>query len=309
MAVLNYLLGSAGVLLFAYLLDALLGDPRWRWHPIRVFGDLIHLGIRWFNKGTFRFLKGGLLSLFLVVGVYVFFKLLFSLSMPWYISYPLQVVLVFFGLANRSLMQEGKAVLDALKKDLVQGRHRLAWIVGRDTGKLSKQQVISAVFETLSENLSDGVIAPMFYYALLGLPGMMAYKMINTLDSMMGYKNKDFERFGKLAARLDDVANYVPARMTAFLMLLVMGKITLFKKVFQEAKNHTSPNAGFPEAALACLLEIRLGGGHYYKGVWVAKPYIGRGKNPAVADDFKKVCRINWATSLLFLVLVCLLLR
>ena len=291
-----------GVLCTAYFLDVLLGDPRWKCHPIRIFGFLIFSGERFFNRGKARFFKGMSLCVFLVLGVYFFFNGLDFLPIPLFFLFALKVIFTFFGLAGKSLISEGKAVLNALSQSTQKGRKRLAWIVGRDTQNLSPQQIMTAVFETLSENLSDGLIAPMFYYFLLGLPGIMAYKMVNTLDSMIGYKNEKFEWFGKFAARLDDVLNFIPARITAVLMLFVTGKIRLLPLVFKLAKNHSSPNAGYPEAALALILNCRFGGGNFYKGKWVEKPYIGIHKRKLSSDEFERVSIINQRVGILFLV-------
>lgn len=161
-------------------------------------------------------------------------------------------VFVFYGLANHSLIQEGREVIDILKKQGVEaGRRRLSWIVGRDTSELSPKGIYTAVLETMAENLSDGVVAPLFYYALGGFPAMMAYKMVNTLDSMIGYKDERYRQFGCMAARLDDVLNYIPARLTALFMALVAYRPGLFRFIFRYCHQHASPNSGFPESAMA----------------------------------------------------------
>ncbi len=183
------------------------------------------------------------------------------------------------------------------------GRKRLSWIVGRDTSSLSEQQVRTATLETLSENLSDGVIAPLFYYVLLGVPGAVTYKMINTLDSMIGYKSERYHLFGKFAARLDDVVNYVPARITSLLMLVVAGKPQGLHFVFQEGKKHASPNAGYPEAALAYILGCQFGGPNYYHGKLVDKPYIGSHPKVLTVQDLKMATYVNWMSSTVFIVL------
>ena len=176
-------------------------------------------------------------------------------------------------------------VFEALKQYLYKGRIQLARIVGRDTKKLNTKQIRIAALETLSENLSDGVIAPLFWFALLGAPGMLGYKMINTLDSMIGYKNERYMYFGKFAARLDDTANYIPARLTALLMLVVSGNLHKTGFVFSNGNKHSSPNSGYPEAALAGILGCRFGGPGYYSGKKVTKPYIGTtDKMPDDAD-------------------------
>lgn len=171
-----------------------------------------------------------------------------------------QILLIFYCLAGTTLVREVRMVFKAVDRSLEEGRMQVARIVGRDTSALSEQEVRTAALETLAENLSDGVVAPLFWYLLLGVPGMLAYKMVNTLDSMVGYKNERYRRFGCFAARLDDVANYIPARLTAFLMVLVSGRLSLFAFVGRYGSQHASPNSGYPEAALAGILNCRFGG-------------------------------------------------
>jgi adenosylcobinamide-phosphate synthase len=297
-------------LLVAYLLDLLLGDPRWLPHPIRLYGLLISTGERWLNKGGFRFLKGAILSIALVLVVFIilFAFLQFLLRDYPLLYYIISSVLLFYALANKSLIQEGRAVFDALQHGgLEAGRKRLSWIVGRETKNLSEPQIRTAVFETMSENLSDGVVAPLFYYALLGVPGALAYKMVNTLDSMIGYKSEKYYLFGKFAARLDDVLNFIPARITALLMTLVSAKPFALKTVLKYGARHASPNAGYPEAALAGILNCRFGGPNYYHGQLVEKPYIGDASRPLAHEEFKRVALINHKVCFLTVLLICIL--
>jgi len=158
--------------------------------------------------------------------------------------------------------------------------------------------------ETLSENLSDGVVAPLFYYACAGVPGMMTYKMINTLDSMIGYRTVRFELFGKFAARLDDVVNFIPARLTALLMVLVSASGRSFRFILQYGHRHKSPNAGHPEAALAGILDVRFGGTNIYHGLAVTKPFIGNNPRELAPEEIKKAITINHRVCLLMVVLI-----
>jgi adenosylcobinamide-phosphate synthase len=289
-------------LVIGYLLDLLLGDPRWLPHPIRLFGTVITKGESLFNTGNFKFLKGAIFTIILCVSVFFFFYVTqnFVLKLNHVYYYLLTGIFVFYGLANKSLLQEGKEVFIALKsKGLEAGRKRLSWIVGRDTSCLDENQIRTAVFETLSENLSDGVIAPLFYYALGGLPAMMAYKMINTLDSMIGYKNEKYILFGKFSAHLDDVANYLPARITALLMVLVTLSKNGFVFVIRYGHLHASPNSGYPEAALAGILKCRFGGPNVYAGILVEKPYIGQTARAIQHKELSKVMYINHFVTLL----------
>lgn len=297
-------------LLAAYLLDLVFGDPRWLPHPIRLYGWLISKGEKWLNNGNLRFWKGTVLSLFLVAGVFISLYFLMdyleAVSLPAY--YVINSLLLFYALANRSLIEEGRAVFISLHNEgLDSGRNRLSWIVGRETKNLSAQQIKGAVFETMSENLSDGVVAPLFYYALFGIPGAMAYKMVNTLDSMIGYKSEPYEQFGKFAARMDDVLNYIPARLTAILMLLVSGRPAAYGLLRKYGPRHASPNAGYPEAALAAILNCRFGGPNYYYGDRVDKPYIGENDRLLKKEDFPRVAVINQAVTLLTVFLICLI--
>jgi len=195
-------------------------------------------------------------------------------------------------------------VFEAVDRSLDEGRKQVARIVGRDTSALSAQEVRTAALETLAENLSDGVIAPLFWYAVLGVPGMMAYKMVNTLDSMIGYRNERYRQFGCIAARIDDVANYIPARLTALLMILVSGRFSLFRFVGKYGSRHASPNSGYPEAALAGILNCRFGGPHYYFGEEVWKPFIGNNERALTTEDMKKAVCVNRQAEVLMVVLV-----
>jgi adenosylcobinamide-phosphate synthase len=164
--------------------------------------------------------------------------------------------------------------------------------------------VRTAVLETLAENLSDGVIAPLFFYAVGGVPAMLAYKMVNTLDSMIGYKNERYKDFGWFAARLDDVLNFLPARITSFLMVFVTFSWRGLKFTFKYGRQHASPNSGYPEAALAGILNCRLGGPNYYSGKLVVKPYIGDNNRTVSDTDVYKACVINFASVIFFILLI-----
>lgn len=296
-------------LLLGYLLDLLLGDPRGLPHPIRWFGNSIAFGEKLLNRGQARFAKGALLTIGLIAGVFISLAFAEKWLTAWH---PLagmifSTIWVFYGLANKSLIQEGRAVFDTLEQQgLEAGRKRLAWIVGRDTSQLSPQEIRVAVCETMSENLSDGVIAPLFFYALFGAPGIMAYKMANTLDSMIGYRNERYEWFGKFAARLDDVLNFIPARLTALLMALAGFSRRALRFIYTYGNQHKSPNAGYPEAALAGILNCRFGGPNIYHGILVQKPYIGQQERLIAHDDFVKVATINHITTALTVGLIVL---
>ena len=208
-----------------WIADCILGDPEWLPHPIVAFGRVIAFGERKLNKGQRRCLKGAALTVMLTACTFMLFTLILSLFDD-VICVVLEAVCIFYCLAGTTLVREVKSVFAAVNVSVEQGRAQVSRIVGRDTSELSAQEIRLAALETLAENLSDGVVAPLFWLVVLGVPGMMTYKMINTLDSMIGYRTRRFRRFGMFAARLDDVVNWVPARLTALLMLLVSAVIT-----------------------------------------------------------------------------------
>ena len=294
-------------LIIGYVLDLIFGDPRNWPHPIVGFGNMISLGTKKLNQGNHRLAKGAFMSLSLISLIYLSFFFLsnFILGLDKWAFIAFTSVFVFYGLANKSLLQEGYEVFKELeKKGLEAGRKRLSWIVGRDTKGLSEQEIRLAVFETLSENLSDGVVAPLFYYAIGGLPAMMAYKMINTLDSMIGYKNEKYLYFGRIAAYIDDAANFIPARLTAFLMVLISFSYRGFIFIFRYGRSHTSPNAGYPESALAGILNCRFGGAHDYGGKMVEKPYIGECDRKIENAEIKRIAYINHAVCLAMIIII-----
>ena len=292
-----------------WLADRLLGDPAGWPHPVVFFGEVISYGEKKLNNGNDRAVKGALFAAFLIIGVYIICQkiLVWSMWVHPHLGALLTAIGVFYCLAGKTLAKEVKAVFEAVGRSTEEGRKQVGRIVGRDTSKLTPQEIRAAALETLSENLSDGVIAPMFWFILLGLPGMMAYKMINTLDSMIGYKNDRYFEFGQIAARIDDLANYIPARLTAWLMLAVSGNLSKLDFVKQYGPAHTSPNSGYPEAALAAILDCRFGGTHDYFGKPVEKPYIGTNDRTFTTDDMLIAIKINSNTEFVMGLLVCLL--
>lgn len=289
-----------------WLADKLLGDPERLPHPVVLFGKLIACGERRLNRGGHRRLKGALLAIALVALAYAAtFGILAAAAgvSPW-LKIPIEAVLIFYCLAGTTLIKEVKGVFRALDVSLEQGRKQVARIVGRDTSQLSDNDVRKAALETLAENLSDGVVAPLFWLLLLGTPGMVAYKMINTLDSMIGYRTERYHRFGTFAARLDDAANYVPARLTALLMVLAAAKPRLVAFVARNGKRHASPNSGYPESALAGIIDCRFGGGHYYFNEYIDKPFIGENDRKLTSADMKTAVKINLITEFVAVSLV-----
>lgn len=288
------------------ILDRLLGDPACLPHPVVGFGKAIGLCERRFNRGNHRSTAGAFTALGLVVGVYLaVYELLRLLAFSPWVNAAVQTVLFFYCLAGTTLTREVRMAFLAADRSLEQGRKQVSRIVGRDTDALTDQEVRIAALETLAENLSDGVVAPLFWYALLGVPGMVAYKMVNTLDSMIGYRTERYRQFGCVAARLDDIANWIPARLTALLMALASGHpLRVLRFVRRYGSAHASPNSGYPESALAGVLDCRFGGPHEYFGQMFDKPYIGENPRPVDSNDMHTAIRINRIVEIMALTVV-----
>lgn len=293
-------------LLLGWLLDFVFGDPSRLPHPVVWFGKMISWGEHRLNKGRHRMAKGAVMAIGFILLVFSLvwgMKRLVPNVVLWLV---LDTIIIFYCLAGTTLIREVREVFLALDRSLDEGRQQVARIVGRDTSQLSAQEVRTAALETLAENLSDGVIAPLFWLALLGTPGMLAYKMVNTLDSMIGYRTERYKDFGCWAARIDDVANYIPARLTALLMIIASGRLSLLKFVWKNGSRHASPNSGYPEAALAGILNCRFGGPHYYFGELFDKPFIGENDRELTTQDMRTAVRINRLAELLMLALTLL---
>lgn len=299
---------------FGFLLDLLLGDPTWMPHPVIYMGKAItklehFLRPRLPQTKQGEFLGGCILAAALPVGSLFFFG-----GMCW-IAYRIHPVLGFFlqtlwcwqALAMKGLAQESKNVyLELEKHDLPSARIAVSRIVGRDTAELTEEGVTKAAVETVAENFSDGVLAPLFYMLIGGAPLAMVYKSINTMDSMVGYKNENYLYFGRVAAKLDDAVNYLPARIAA-LFWIASAVITGFdgKQAWniwrRDARNHASPNSAQTESACAGALGIRLAGPAYYFGEKYEKPYIGDALRPVEAEDILRANRMLYAAGLLAL--------
>lgn len=303
--------------IIGWLLDRFFGDPANLPHPIVWFGKAIAALEKRFNSGTGRRVKGALVAIALVALVFAASWLLihYAFRFSYGLGLALSILGVFFCLAGKTLADEVRMVFEAVDESLEKGRTQVGRIVGRDTSELSAQEIRTAALETLAENLSDGVVAPLFWCALLGVPGMLAYKMVNTLDSMIGYRNGRYREFGCFAARLDDVANWIPARITALLMALVapkrnsQGRKTrsfgeLLRFVRRYGSQHLSPNSGYPEAALAGILDCRFGGPHNYFGEEVYKPYIGENHKDFTTADMETALQVNLQVELISVLLV-----
>jgi len=291
--------------LAAYLLDLVLGDPPHWPHPVRLIGRIC----QYWEATLYRpQVQAGALYWLGVMGttLVLIFGVLGAVGLlPTFLGAVIVTYFLYAGLATRSLHLESRLVEEALARgDLKEARAHLAMIVGRDTAKLSAEDIRRAVLETVAENLADGVVAPMFFTLLVGLPGMFGYKAANTMDSMVGYKNFRYRKFGKVAARVDDALNFLPARLTALLMVLTAPLLGLdlaqaWRILRRDAAKAGSPNAGWPEAALAGALRVRLGGPSSYFGRVVPKAFIGEPGPPLGPEHYAQAIRLLYATSLI----------
>lgn len=293
----------------AVLLDLTIGDPRFRHHPIRWMGRAIIFAEPHFRKIPANpVLSGGLFALSLVFSTWCVAEIVSISAGALHSSFRIctEIVLIYFCVSAKSLKSAAMEVYELLRsKDLPGARANLAFIVGRDVEGLSEAGVVRASVETVAENLVDGVISPLFYAAIGGAPLALAYKMVNTLDSMVGYKNETYLEFGKVAAKTDDIANFIPARISVAIIaissqILARKGVRAFETAMKEGANHSSPNAGYPEAAFAGALGARLGGPNRYGGALVPKPFIGSNFGDPGTEQIRKACDLMILSSLLW---------
>lgn len=285
---------TAILLLPALLLDAVFGEPKWLWdefpHPAVLMGRAVTWLETRLNSGTARRAKGVAAMAVLGLG---------AVALGWLIHIVpdlgvLEVIGAAILLAQRSLVDHVRAVAQALRVSLQAGRDAVSMIVGRDTDTLDEAAVSRAAIESAAENLSDGVIAPAFWFLIGGLPGLMLYKVTNTADSMIGHRTPRYEEFGWAAARLDDVLNLIPARMTAALIALTHGW-TNARPILRDAPLHRSPNAGWPEAAMAVVLNVALSGPRAYHGEMREFPWVWpEGRRDIGPDAIDAAARALW---------------
>lgn len=297
------------ILISAILLDLLIGDPRWIPHPVVYIGKLVTVLERALRRLVGNERLGGVLLLVMTVGITCGIAMALlrgAYALSPYLGFSVAVLLSWSCLAARSLHLQSRLVADALVRgDLAAGRKYLSYIVGRDTAELDEPEVWRAAVETVAENSSDGVIAPLFYLILGGPPLALAYKAVNTLDSMVGYKNERYREFGWASARFDDLANFIPARLTALLMVIAAPFLGLsargaWRIMVRDGRNHSSPNSGIPEAAAAGALGVQLGGTNSYGGVRVAKPTIGESLAPLSVEAWRGAVRLMYGAEALF---------
>ena len=302
------------VIISAFCLDVLVGDPRWLYHPVRAIGGLA-IRLETPSRKILRFeyiYIAGVIAVLLVVSLTgaVTWLLLTTASHIHWLSYCIMsTFLLYTTIAAHDLRSHSNEVYKKLtENDLAGGRRKVALIVGRDTANLNEAEITRAAVESVAESTVDGVTAPIFYSLIAGPVGAMVYKAINTLDSTFGYKNDRYMKFGWASAKLDDIANYLPARLTTPVMCLAAGilglrPINAFKVMLSDRRNHTSPNSGFTEATMAGALGIQLGGKSHYFGTAYKKPLIGRAIEELNSEHIKKANQLMYVTSILFLLI------
>ena len=306
-------LPSLMVLPAAFFLDLCLGDPRFLPHPIRWMGKTIEGFEPPFRKLPLSpAVSGAIFAITLVLGTWAITALLLLAAQAFHpvAKVGIEIVLIYYCLSARSLQDAAMDVSRSLsQKELKAAKSKVALIVGRDVDDYQADGMARAAVETVAENLVDGVISPLFFAAIGGAPLAMAYKMVNTLDSMIGYKNEKYLFFGRAAARLDDALNYIPARLSVPIIALAAQFLDgkgrrAFETAVTEGANHSSPNAGLPEAAFAGALAVKLNGPNIYNGKLVEKPYIGVRFGKTAIEHIKRSCDVMMLSSILWLVIV-----
>jgi adenosylcobinamide-phosphate synthase len=294
----------------AFLLDIILGDPRRLPHPVRWMGKLIETAEPFFRRLRIDpVLSGACFTLSLVAGVWTTAYAAVAAAGTIHPAFRtiLEIILIYYSISVRCLDASAMEVAGALKQNRLEDARKLvSMIVGRDTEGLGEKDVSRAAVETVAENLVDGIISPLFYAAIGGAPLALAFKMVNTLDSMVGYRNEKYMRFGKASARLDDLVNIMPARLSVPVVSLAAHLLArrgkeAFGTAWAEGADHTSPNAGYPEAAFAGALKVRLNGPNRYGGVLVEKPYVGKNFGDTLPSDIRRACDLMILSSLIWL--------
>ena len=298
----------------AFLLDTLIGDPRSKLHPVVLMGNLISLLekilLRAEDRAAVKIIKGGVLVVIVlavnfVIGAAIEFEAA-SLGLMTAEVFINALVLSFM-ISPRSLAEAGREIHDLLMLgNIVEARRKVGWIVGRDTDRLNEPEIVRATVETIAENTVDGIISPLFWFLIGGLPCAIAYRAANTMDSMIGYKNDKYLHFGRIAARLDDVLNYIPARLTAILfitaaLILHLDYRNAINMIRRDAKKHPSPNGGYAEAAVAGALDIRLGGFNSYFGRQTFRAYMGEAIEVLASNHIMLAIRMMYTATILFL--------
>lgn len=297
----------------AYVLDLIFGDPQNIIHPVQIIGKLISFGEKILLKEKYKFFAGIILNLTVLSVTYGVNYIIFRSAKNSGIFAIIEIYLMYTIFSVNSLAREGNRVYGILKEgNIEKARKDLSYLVSRDTGTMDEKMIIRSTMETISENTVDGIVAPMFYMFIGGLPLGMTYKAVNTLDSMVGYKNEKYMEFGKFSAKVDDVANFIPARITGIFIIIASFILRYdyknsFKIFFRDRKNHSSPNSGHAEASVAGALGVQFGGRVSYFGKETEKPTIGDKIKDFELEDIKKNIKIMYVTSFLSLVIFSLI--
>lgn len=298
------------------ILDFLLGDPYSFPHPVKFMGNVIKFEEKISRKiakknSTLKFMGFLIVLTNISLGFFLPFFLLRALSGYRYIYIIVNTYLIYTCIAAKSLSFEASQVKEALGKGILEARNRVAYIVGRETKDLNREEILRATIETVAENTADGVIAPLFFIMIFGAPGGLCYKFVNTMDSMLGYMDEKYKWIGYFPAIVDDIFNYIPARLTSLLMIISsLGKYNVkraIKIVKRDRKNHKSPNSGYPESAVAGLLGIKLGGDNFYNGILIKKPTMGEEINLLKPNHIDATVNIMYRSEILFLILYLLM--
>ena len=303
------------VVFAAFILDFFFGDPKTWPHPVIYMGKAISFFEGWFRRYFKHLLVAGFFfAAFLILSTWLMAFVTIKVSIyihPVFGNF-VQVVLLFFCFSSTSLEKAALSVLQALEENNIEkAREKVSYIVGRETKTLDQKGVTRASVETVAENFVDGFLSPLFFAMIGGVPLALAYKMVNTLDSMIGYKNDTYILFGRPSARIDDVANFIPARISVFIISFSAAFLSFkkgalaLKTGFSQGGLHKSPNAGYPEATFAGALKIRLGGPNSYHGVMVEKPYIGKEFKDPEKESIKQACDLMMLASFLATLISC----
>jgi adenosylcobinamide-phosphate synthase len=304
----------------AVVLDWAIGDPYWFPHPVIYIGEIIKMLENFFrskfkSKRDLRIAGGIIVIVVATISFFLPFGILKLVEKISWLHHIINILILWTTLAARCLHKEGIKVYDVLKvKDIAEARIKLSYIVGRDTNELSEKEIIRADVETIAENTSDGIIAPMFFAFIGGAPLAMLYKAINTMDSMLGYMNEKYRYIGYFPAKTDDVFNYIPARLTAIFICMAApltsgSVIGSFKIMLRDRKNHKSPNCGYPEAAAAGAMGIQIGGTNSYFGEIMYKPTIGDRTKELMDYHIKDCIKLMYAAEVLMLLLFLIKMR
>lgn len=304
----------------AFVIDCIIGDPNSKYHPVALMGKLIDILDKLLRKDNATeptklvcgFILVAILLSFSYGITYGIITLLDIFNCPSWLNIFIQAVILSFMISPKALAKAGKDIYDELiNHNLDEARKKVNYIVSRDANRMNEQDIIRATVETVAENIVDGIISPLFYFFIGGLPLAVLYRMSNTMDAMIGYKNDKYLYFGRTAARIDDVLNFIPARITGLLLIIVAFYSKLnakgaLKMMMRDAKKHPSPNGGYTEATVAGALDIRLGGINYYFGRQSFRAYMGEAINKLNAQHIQQTIKLMYNVSTLFLIIMCI---